>query len=106
MDFLNNKESLRLVVALIAELHSAFITHNDLDSDETKKVAHDAACVMTRIGMRHIKRWPRDAMRILWRAVCLGRRIPANIYMAGALDFLARRRWPSESTRANQKGQS
>jgi len=64
------------------ELYEAYVVKYSLDAAERKEIAYDAGCLLTRIGLKHMGTGVREATCILWRAICLARRIPLNTFIA------------------------
>lgn len=79
---------LRQVTNLYLRLYRAYVTHNILDRVECRDVACDLSSRLTRIGLKHVNKWPADAIRVLWEGILLSRRIPANTYLAELLQFV------------------
>jgi glycosyltransferase involved in cell wall biosynthesis len=89
-ELLESGVELRAMVELIVKLYRTYTAQNSLDAVERKEVAYDATCILTRIGLKHVGRWPREATGILWEAIRLSRRIPFNTYMAVPLKLLTK----------------
>ncbi len=87
-ELLEGSAELRAMVELIIKLYRTYTMQNRLETVERREVAYDAACILTRIGLKHVGRWPKEAIRILWQAIRLSRRIPFNTYMAVYSKFL------------------
>jgi glycosyltransferase involved in cell wall biosynthesis len=81
-ELITSREKLQAVVRLIMELYEAYVVKHSLDAAERKEIAYDAACFLTRIGLKHMGTGSREATCILWRAICLARRIPLNTFIA------------------------
>jgi len=82
---LAGKLELEGVANLIRTLFASFVDKNELDPQGKAEVANDAACLLTRIGIRHITEYPRESARILWNAACLNRGIPARAWVNAML---------------------
>jgi glycosyltransferase involved in cell wall biosynthesis len=87
-ELLESGVELRAVVELIVKLYGAYTVQNRLETVHRREVAYDAACILTRIALKHLGRWPKEAIRTLWQAIRLSRRIPFNTYMAVYSKFL------------------
>ena len=81
-ELITSREKLQAVVRLIMELYEAYVVKHSLDAADRKEIAYDAACFLTRIGLKHVGTGGREAACILWRAICLARRIPLNTFIA------------------------
>jgi hypothetical protein len=81
-ELMTSREKLQAVVGLILELYGAYIVKHSLDAAERKEIAYDAGCLLTRIGLKHLSTEGKEATCILWKAICLARRIPLNTFIA------------------------
>lgn len=75
---LTEKLELETVADLICVLFASFVEKNQLDSQGKAEVANDAACLLTHIGLRHMKEYPKESSWILWNAACLNRGVPVR----------------------------
>jgi glycosyltransferase involved in cell wall biosynthesis len=82
---LAGKLELERVANLICALFATFVEKNELDPQGKAEVANDAACLLSRIGIRHITEYPRESAGILWNAACLNRGVPLRGWLNAML---------------------
>jgi glycosyltransferase involved in cell wall biosynthesis len=87
---LATRKELQDVVELLSDLYEAFLSQNELEACDRREIARDAAHHLTRIGFRHIPQRPMDAIRVLWKAIHLTRRLPLTTYIAEAFTSMTK----------------
>ncbi|NVM22264.1 MAG: glycosyltransferase [Desulfobacterales bacterium] len=84
-ELLKNRLELQNTAKLFLHLYRAYVKQSKLDAVDRKEVAADAARRLTRVSLRHIDRFPAEAILILWEAVRLGWQASLKVCIAESL---------------------
>lgn len=78
---LGSAAELQGAVNLYMGLYAAFLTKHMLDRLSHKEIASDLARRLTRLGLKHIRHWPADAIQILLAGIRLSPRVSFDTYL-------------------------
>jgi len=85
---LGSATDLKKVSDLYIRLYKVFVAKNTLDMVSCKEINHDLANRLTRLGLKHIRHWPADAIQILWAGIRLSPRASINCYLVELFKIL------------------
>lgn len=88
--FLGTESDLEDVTFIIRRLFKQFIIREKLSHSDQRLVGMEAGCQLQKVGLKHMDQWPATAIKILYHASRIQKRIPNKPFVKGLINGIHR----------------